>query len=368
MKDRSDIDVLNEWYDSFYSFVQKYNNIILSELDHYITKNLNLYAVYEMVDFAEIKYALEKLQASAPSINRIFGKPIIHLIEQDEVLPVESVRYINSKAIDHVASHFELWANVDEDGIKPRKLLSRTYTDNYSIYENVVFANSIDLMLYYIKEKVNVLDGLMFSLKLHDVNLLDRTNHLDYYLALGKLHTGYIRNYGRYLAEAGSLKDSLVKYYHKVSSRLYKKVYRLNKDKKITKLRKTNILAMDKDYRKIYSMYKFFDTYKTTDFLKKMSFDNPNYFWFCEILLLFSLEHFGFTEDERRTLDFEALDFDFSADKFHLNVKTISAGEKSILLTFKNDTQYRILLTPVCKYNEFPLVDQLAEETVYLTP
>ena len=138
----AETDVLNEWYNSFAAFVEKYNHLYLSELDYYITKNLNLYAVYEQADFTEIKVASDRIRATLPAIGRIFSKPIIHLIEQDDILPVESVHFISSNAIDHIASHSELWQDVTEEGIQPRKLLSRSYADNYSIYENIVFANT----------------------------------------------------------------------------------------------------------------------------------------------------------------------------------------------------------------------------------
>ena len=364
-------DALNAWYDSFGSFVWKYDGMFFSELDYYCTRNLNLYAVYEQPDFAEIKLAAEKIGAALPSVARIFSKPIIHLIEEEEILPVESIRYINNKSLDHVASHSELWADVNEEGIKPRKLLSRTYKDNYSIYENVVFANTVDLVLGYLRAKVRLLDDMMFSQKLHNVNILDRTNHLDYYIVLGKLHTGYIRNFGRYTDEAGALKDTLVKYYHKISGRLYKKVYRANRDKRVAKLYKTNILSMDKDYRKIYNLYRFFDACKNDAIAKQLTFDNPNYFWFCEILLLFSLQHFGFAEEERQTLRFDALDLSVAAKNYRLNVRKVGEWEsRGFLLTFVNHRTYTILLLPVCKYDKNPKtsVDFGADEVVFLSP
>ena len=366
-----EIDVLNEWYNSFAAFVEKYNLLYLSELDYYITKNLNLYAVYEQADFNEIKMASDMIKSSLPAIGRIFSKPIIHLIEKDDILPVESVRYISSKAIDHIASHFELWGNVTEEGIKPRKLLSRSYTDNYSIYENVVFANTIDLLLSYIHHKAKILEDLMFSLKLREMNILDRGNHLDYYLALGKLHTGYIRNYDLYLVEANGLKENLMRYYHKISSRLYKRVYRLNSNKKITSLHKTNILSMDKNYRKIYKLHKFFSDHQHADLLKSVAFDNPNYYWFCELLLIFSIEHFGFSEKKRAQIDFNSLKFNFVAGRFRLNVRSRTRGkDRYFLLTFTNERTYKIALIPLCKYTKMSdLKFNLAvDETIFLSP
>ena len=367
----AETDVLNEWYNSFAAFVEKYNHLYLSELDYYITKNLNLYAVYEQADFTEIKVASDRIRATLPAIGRIFSKPIIHLIEQDDILPVESVHFISSNAIDHIASHSELWQDVTEEGIQPRKLLSRSYADNYSIYENIVFANTIDMTLSYIRSKAKTLEDLMFSLKLREMNILDRGNHLDYYLALGKLHTGYIRNYDLYLAEANSLKENLLRYYHKISSRLYKRVYRYNKNKKITSLHKTNILSMDKDYKKIYRLCKLFSDHQQADYLKWISFDNDNYYWFAEILLLFSIEHFGFSEDKRAHLDCTALDFDFSARVYHLNVKSVTYGSaRALLLTFRNDKPYTIALIPLCRYVKRPSAPAgvTADEVVFLSP
>ena len=366
-----DLDALKEWYDSFAAFVKKYDGVYFSELDYYCTRHLNLYALYERPDFAEIDASVQKIRAALPSICRIFGKPIIHLIEREEILPVEFVRYINTKSIDHVASHSELWADVDEEGVKPKKLLSRTYRDNYSIYENVVFANTIDLILSYIRAKVKKLGDLVIYQKLHNVNILDRNNHLDYYIVLGKLHTSYIRNYGRYLDDASSLKDALVDLYQKISGRLHKKVYTCNRNKKIGKLYKTNILSMDKDYKKIYALHRYFDNRQKAELSMQTPFDHPDYFRFCEILLLFSMQHFGFSEEERQPLRFDALDLCVAADRYGLHIKKVGEGEeRALLLTFSNDVEYSILLVPVCRSGSLPknIEKRGADEVIFLSP
>lgn len=180
-------------------FLKEYNFITYPEFDYYSVHNLNLFSSFEDINLDEIELEIKKIEKVLPSMKRIFAKPIIHLIDEEELVNVESVKKIDNKTINHAAMHSEYWENITENGIKPNKLLTRNYKDNYVIYENLVFVKSVDYALNFTKHYSRLLKDMIYTNKKLEIDLLERENHMSYYLALGKLETGHLRSFQRIL-------------------------------------------------------------------------------------------------------------------------------------------------------------------------
>lgn len=356
--------IIND-YDSFPNFISKYKELSIIEYNYYSVNDLSLFFVHENYDFEAVGLLLEKIENALPAIKRIFAKPIIHLKEQDEVLPVENVRLINNATINHIATHSELWDDYTKNGIKPLKLLTRTYHDDYSIYENIVFAKTVDCILDFLRKNMRELKNLMNSCRIIELNLLERTNHWDYFLALGKLQIGYVRDFGKHYIEAKNIYDRMSFIYDSITARLKRNVYRLNHKKtKGLELHNSNILHMDKDYHKIYLLYK--------NYLRKHNIEIENlninkddfyynYFSFVKILFIFSIQHFNFSCDENTRFSLEKMDIDFEFNDWKLHIES---NDNSITLTITKDKAYVIVVTPSIYKN----VKFIADEVVYVSP
>lgn len=351
-KSIDDIVLIHDEYNTVRDFIERFPKLTLSEFDHYTVSNLNLFAVREDIDNEEILKTLRKIEETLPAINRIFVKPIIQLIELDEIVPIEAVRTINNKAMQHIAVHSELWDNIKNNGIKPQKLMSRIYKDNYSIYENIVFAKTIDQVLIFLKKNISRYKNLIYASKVIEFNVLDRLNHLEYFLAIGKLHTGYIREYSKFTLEVEPIYLKMKTVYDKVSSKLKCNVYRKNKDYNGKfMLRQTNILHMQKDYHKVYNLYSYFLTNKLI--INEMSEDdnqnfNQNYFDFCEILTIFSLMHFGFSCEKDVVIDLKNLNLTLTNRKWSVNISKSNVDSSGVLvLEFNKNKTYRIVIEPI---------------------
>lgn len=327
-------------------FLNEYNNITYPEFDYYSVHNLNLFSSFEDVNLNDIEEEVNKIEKTLPSIKRIFAKPIIHLIDEDEIVNVESVKRINSKTINYAATHSELWDNITEKGIKPSKLLTNNYKDNYVIYENIVFTRAVDYILNFTRHYSRLLKDMIYTNKKLEIDLLERENHMSYYLALGKLETGHLRSFSMYIDTALNLVSRMDFIYKIVHSRLNRPVYqKCHKIKGKMKLRKTNILGMQKDYKNIYKYLK--DIYKDELEDIKKEEKEKEYLYFCKYLLVFSIGHFNFAMDKEKKIDFNNLNLDFKFKNYELNVKDIVVDEKKIIqLTFKNDIEYKIYFLP----------------------
>jgi hypothetical protein len=328
-----------------------------AEFDVGVQSGLCLFALREDMDFAALEAILERIVQAMPAIKRIFSAPIIRLRDTAEILPAEAVRVVNSKTLAHISVHSELWSNIKEDRLIPRKLMSIRQDDDYAIYENIVFARTVDAILNFTARNLRVLRDMMYANRELSFNLLERENHPSYYLALGKLHTGYLRDYDKYLLPIEKCYRMLSSIERSLISRLSLPVYQKCRKKKMNLgLKKTNIFRSHKDYRRLYSLVKYFseigiNTLSTED----DTVPEEDYSSFCAMLCVFAAGHFNFRFEAGVKLDFTRINADARFGEWVLNVRAQNGG---ILLTVTKDTTYRVFL---CLPNAAPAE---AEETV----
>lgn len=330
-------------------FLKEYNNITYPEFDYYSVHSLNLFSSFEDINLDEIEKEISNIEHILPSMKRIFAKPIIHLIDEEEIVNVEAVRKVSSKTISYASTHSELWDDITSNGIKPLKLLTENYKDNYAIYENIVFTRAVDYCLNFLRHYSRLLKDMIYTNKKLEIDLLERENHMSYYLALGKLETGHIRSFSTYVDMALNLISRMDFLYKVLTARLNRPVYtKCHKIKGKLKLRKTNILSMQKDYRNIY---KFLKSIYKEDIDEIEIIDNEEgYTYFCKYLIIFSIGHFNFAMSKDKKIDFNNLNLDFIFKDYLLNVSDLEIeNKKAIKLTFMKDIEYQMILYPTLK-------------------
>ena len=289
------------------------------------------------------------------------------------------MRIINNKTIQHISSHSELWTDVNQNEIKPAKLLTRTYDDNYGIYENLVFCKTVDEILAFARNRLGYLKELIYTHQTIEIDLLERVNHLNYFLALGKLHTGYSRNFDTYYVDSMRCLNKLQYITNTIVPRLKSPVYKNNKSRpKQLRLHKTNILSMHREYHRIYNLSKYFSlnniscdrqiTKSELDALQK------NYFNFCLLLCIFSAGHFNFVCDEELPVNLSRPNLDFKFKDWQLNISKSKCGNTPIIrLKIKKDREYVVLLIPSALKDNTELLETIrqttaAQEYVICTP
>lgn len=337
-------------YGQVLSFCERRKELTYSQFDASILKEVNLFSLPEDFDFEALGETLDRIIATLPAIKRIFADPITRITAVPEILPAESVRAINNQTVVHATAHSELWENVTASGIKPRKLLSFDNRDNYAIYENVVFARTVDMILSFVRKNIGFLNDILYSNRDLQFNLLERENHLSYFLALGKLHTGYVRDYAKYATKAEGCMDRLLFIDGVLRARLGRPVYKLCKNStgKLT-LKKTNIFKGHKDYKKVYALLKWFGE---TSFSAELSagmgpLSGDSYTEFCGLLALFAAGHFNFTFSDK-PINLKRIDASAEFSGWRLGIKRLDrSGASLLLLTVAKDVAYRILLLPV---------------------
>lgn len=329
-------------------FVKTHRQMTFIEFDNYISHEITLFSIDPNLDFDQLERTIQKIKKSLPSLKRIFEKPIISLKDVEEVMPVENTRIINQKTFLHLANHSQNVANITKRGIKPRKLLTTLNEDNYGIYENMVFCKTIDAILTYVRKNRRMLENVLYASDMMEFNVLEKMNHMNFFLALGKLQTGYMRDFKQYLSLSRRLLHELAHIERTLKARLNKPVYRKNKGRnKKLRLKKTNIFLKQKDYRQTFKIYKFMRSKPIEDPSQPTTADTDtlreNYLRYVQMLMLFAIGHFNFKQSTNKKMDLQELNERFVNKDWTLDVTTSESFE--LLLTFTKDTSYTILLT-----------------------
>lgn len=355
-------------YAALEPFAQKYNKLSYMQLDYAVVHEIPLFTLEPNFSFQALEDRLDVILSALPAIKRIFAQPFIHLKEQDIILPTEAVRIVNNNTIQHISSHSELWTDVTRAEIKPRKLLTRTYEDNYGIYENLVFCDVIDDIMAYVRSNLRFIKELIYTNQTIEINLLERVNHLNYFLALGKLHTGYSRNFDSYYGVSVRCLNKLQFISNTIVPRLKRPVYKNNKIRSSkTKLRKTNILSMHKEYHQIYRLAKMFGNNDVTNkkTLTPVDVDKlqKNYFYFVELLCVFAAGHFNFECDENSPLDFSRLTASFTFKNWQLNIKKVKLSKcYALTIDVCKDVKYKAALIPSVQEDNTELLELVKAE------
>ncbi len=329
------------------SFVEKHGMVTYIEFDYYVVSDMTLFSVDPDFDFDKLKKTIVQIRKAIPAIKRIFSKPIIVLKDSDDVLLVENARIINQSTLLHLANHSQYVSNLTKHSVKPRKLLTRIYEDDYNIYENVIFCNFIDEILSLIKKNGRTLNSLLYASNIMKFNLLEKVNHVKYFLALGKLHTGYIRDFFQYLSLAKELLNELSMTKNVINPRLNRPIYLKNatRNTKLT-LKKTNIFLMQKDYRQVFRTYKYLqnndpikrENTETVDYQQLIQ----NYLSYVRILTIFAIGHFNFDMDANVKMNLRFLNSTFTFKGWKLVVFNTLQGE--LILQFFKEVNYRIMI------------------------
>ena len=327
--------------------------ITYPNLDARFVKDTPLFAIHENFNFSELKELINTLNRTLPAIKRIFAKPIIRLKDCETILPTEAVRVINSRSVSHVARHSELWSDIRDGMLIPAKLSTLQSENEYGIYENIAFCKAVDLTLATVRAHADVMRQMLFSCKNLSFNLLNRDDHVKYFLAIGKLHVSYVLDYEKYIGDAEACLAGLTFIENTLCSRLGSQIYKdCHKKSLKLPLKKTNIFRSHKDYAVIYKLMKMYaenDGQIRPENSLISATSTQNYLAFCNILTLFALAHFNFETDTCLETNLLDLKSSWRFKKWEACVENLPCGNSSgikITVNHANNRKYSVFILP----------------------
>lgn len=93
---------------------------------------------------------LKKISETVPMVMDICSHPKQSLRSEEAILDVNLVKRINSRTMDHLASHSEHWKARTLNGLIPNRLRADIFEDEINIYENLFFRMAVNDVLKYV--------------------------------------------------------------------------------------------------------------------------------------------------------------------------------------------------------------------------
>ena len=335
-------------YADIEKFVRAHSRFSYEQFDGYVLKDITLFDIPGDEHFRAVEEELDAILRALPSIRRIFARPLIRLKDTHETVPVEQAYVIDSYTFSHASVHSELWEDIIEDGIKPRKLMAVGRTETFVLYENLVLTYVIDAVFRVLaRARILLLDALYDCTDMQ-FNFLDRTHHDSFFLAMGKLHIEYARAHIQPYSAYARCVDKIRFIEKALRPRLSSSLYLECKKKKgkIT-LKRSNAFRLHKDYREIYRLAVMLDREKELlqDDVDENLEKDDGYRMFCTLISIFAAGHFRFYFDEQTVIAPDSLDADCVFDGWKLNMRLVRGGGRDgILYSFKKEKEYSICM------------------------
>ncbi len=333
----------NNLYNRLAEYAESHKSITYSDFETHVLRDVCLFNVPDDDYMKEVEATLDMMIKALPAFKRIFARPIVRLKDQQQIIPIEAVKVIDRRSLTHVASRCELWEDITDEGIKPRKLMTLEHVETYAIYENIAFAWAVDSMLAYIKHTLVRIKDVVYGCRDIHFNLLDHTHHNLYFLAIGKLYLEYVRsrpvqeNWARCVDKMMFIDKMLrLKLKSNVYLRCKRKSYNL-------KLKKTNIFRSHKDYAEVYKILKALEMGVTVSDMdqREICSDDEGYKAFCKLLTLFSVGHFNYTVDEKAEIDISRFDVKCAFRSWQLHIRSVNLCDiDALMLTTEKNSEY----------------------------
>ena len=348
-------DLQKDHYTAVFEALRQRGSMTYESFDRCVVEEISLFDVPNDRYLKDVEACIDVILRALPALKRIFANPIIRLSDTREITPIEAVRVIDNASIAHAAFRSDLWESVTKKGIRPRKLMTVQYEETYAIYENRIFVKAIDCVLDFVRNALTRFGDVLYGCRDIHFNLLDRTHHSSYFLAIAKLHLEYARAQTDQQPAYLRCMEKLLFIERSISAKLQTPVYTACKqvEKKTTrslKLKKTNTFRSHKDYKQVYRLLEYFESVDSHAIgLAGFTLKPWEYRAFCLGLSVFALGHFNFEFSKDARMDFTAPVFEGCCKmlgwRLFLTTKPLSSSEV-ILFRFQKEREYTVCILP----------------------
>jgi len=212
---------------------------------------------------------IDTLESYLPSIDKILRNPKSTIRYDEEVVPIEKAKKINSKSIRHLAANTHLISNMDGDEVMPKKILSSQSEVEYGIYENRFIMTLIDRLNRFVGNRYEVIKSNIDCFQRNHLNM--SSNY--------KINDSQI-NMGIDLSIKSEINDAEVKLRNEQLIERVTKIVKMLSGYKNSKfmgelkgqkpvkppIMKTNIILKNPDFKNAYSLWLFLDRYNALIF------------------------------------------------------------------------------------------------------
>ncbi len=262
MKKRDDLD-------TFYSYIMS-SLITAEEKENFPRYFYNSFLAGENIVYhksiAEIKKFnddwITTLETYFPSIDKIIGNPFSTLRQEEEIVPIEKARKVNSASIKHLAANTHLIKEVVDGEVVPKKILTTHSEIEYGIYENRFIMTLINRLITFLSNRYEVVKSNIESYERKHLNLKSKFNIFESEVAMDidlvfkeSVDNEEVKEKSKiYLSRVTNLTRMVAGY----KNSPFMKLMEGQKPVK-PPIMKTNIILKNPDFRNAYNLWLFLD-------------------------------------------------------------------------------------------------------------
>ncbi|NLD26334.1 MAG: DUF2357 domain-containing protein, partial [Acholeplasmataceae bacterium] len=210
---------------------------------------------------------IKTLETYLPSILKIIKAPKSTLRYDEEIVPIEKAKKVNSKSIKHLAANSHFIKTIDEEGnVVPNKILTSHAEVDYAIYENRFIMTLINRLSIFVGNRYEVIKSNIESKQRNHLNFKSSfaINRTEVLLDMDLVVKSDIED--SLLKERNeALLDRVVKIVRGVSgmknSPFMKELEGSGAKPVMPPIMKTNIILKNPDFRNAYNLWLFLDSY-----------------------------------------------------------------------------------------------------------
>ncbi|MGB3997019.1 MAG: DUF2357 domain-containing protein [Bacilli bacterium] len=262
MKKRDDLD-------TFYSYIMS-SLITAEEKENFPRYFYNSFLAGENIVYhksiAEIKKFnddwITTLETYFPSIDKIIGNPFSTLRQEEEIVPIEKARKVNSASIKHLAANTHLIKEVVDGEVIPKKILTSHSEIEYGIYENRFIMTLINRLITFLSNRYEVVKSNIESYERKHLNLKSKFNIFESEVAMDidlvfkeSVDNEEVKEKSKiYLSRVTNLTRMVAGYKNSPFMQM------MDGQKPVKPpIMKTNIILKNPDFRNAYNLWLFLD-------------------------------------------------------------------------------------------------------------
>lgn len=262
MKKRDDLD-------TFYSYIMS-SLITAEEKENFPRYFYNSFLAGENIVYhksiAEIKKFnddwITTLETYFPSIDKIIGNPFSTLRQEEEIVPIEKARKVNSASIKHLAANTHLIKEVVDGEVIPKKILTSHSEIEYGIYENRFIMTMINRLITFLSNRYEVVKSNIESYERKHLNLKSKFNIFESEVAMDidlvfkeSVDNEEVKEKSKiYLSRVTNLTRMVAGYKNSPFMKM------MDGQKPVKPpIMKTNIILKNPDFRNAYNLWLFLD-------------------------------------------------------------------------------------------------------------
>ncbi|MDD4388252.1 MAG: DUF2357 domain-containing protein, partial [Bacilli bacterium] len=262
MKKRDDLD-------TFYSHIMS-SLMAVEEKENFPRYFYNSFLAGENIVYQKSISEIKKfnddwiatLETYFPSIDRIISQPFSTLRYDEEIVPIEKAKKVNSTSIRHLAANSHLIKEIKDGEVIPKKILTSQSEIEYGIYENRFIMTLINRLISFLSNRYEVVKSNIESYERKHLNLRSNFNIFNSEVAMdidvvlkNDIEDSDVKEQSKiYLGRVTNLTRM-------VSGYKNSPFMRMMEEQKPVKppIMKTNIILKNPDFRNAYNLWLFLD-------------------------------------------------------------------------------------------------------------